>query len=97
MPKLVSRQNASKKFWSCLRIQNSCRAQTCPLLEVISFPRRENDPGCARCAFLPCLRVELMPATVETSEAAILGRVIRPSDGTWSREAAESILKFDFA
>jgi hypothetical protein len=31
-----------------------------------------------------------------TSEAAILSRVIRPESGTWSRQAAESILEFDF-
>jgi hypothetical protein len=31
-----------------------------------------------------------------TSEAAILSRVVRPESGTWSREAAESILEFDF-
>jgi len=34
--------------------------------------------------------------TAETSEAAILSRVIRPERGTWSREAAESILRFEF-
>jgi hypothetical protein len=37
-----------------------------------------------------------MPAASETSEVAILSRVIRPDSGTWSREAAESILEFDF-
>ncbi len=37
-----------------------------------------------------------MAAALETSEAAILSRVIRPDSGTLSREAAESILKFDF-
>ena len=31
-----------------------------------------------------------------TSETAILSRVIKPDNGTWSRAAAESILKFDF-
>lgn len=30
------------------------------------------------------------------SEATILSRVIRPDHGTWSREAAESILHLDF-
>jgi uncharacterized protein YnzC (UPF0291/DUF896 family) len=30
------------------------------------------------------------------SEADILSRVIRPDQGAWSREAAESILEFDF-
>ena len=35
-------------------------------------------------------------ATAETSEAAILSRVIRPDSGKWSKEAAESILRFDF-
>ena len=37
-----------------------------------------------------------MPVAAETTEAAILSRVIRPDHGGWSREAAESILKFDF-
>jgi hypothetical protein len=37
-----------------------------------------------------------MSATAETSEAAILSRVIRPDNGTWSREAAESIMEFYF-
>ena len=37
-----------------------------------------------------------MPAAIETSEAAILSRVIRPDSGKWSRQAAESILEFDF-
>ena len=37
-----------------------------------------------------------MATAAETSEAAILSRVIRPDSGTWSREAAESILRFDF-
>lgn len=32
----------------------------------------------------------------ETSEAAILSRIVRPESGTWSRDAAESILEFDF-
>ena len=31
-----------------------------------------------------------------TSEAAILSRVVRPESGTWSKDAAESILEFDF-
>lgn len=30
------------------------------------------------------------------SEAEILSRVIRPDRGTWSREAAESVLQLDF-
>ena len=36
--------------------------------------------------------------TTETapSEADILSRVIRPDRGTWSKEAAESVLQFDF-
>ena len=39
-----------------------------------------------------------MSAAIETvpSEADILSRVIRPERGAWSREAAESILEFDF-
>ena len=37
-----------------------------------------------------------MLGTTETSEAAILSRVIRPERGTWSKGAAESILRFDF-
>jgi len=37
-----------------------------------------------------------MSAATETSEVAILSRVIRPDSGTWSREAAKSILDFDF-
>ena len=39
-----------------------------------------------------------MSATTETvpSEADILSRVIHPDRGTWSKEAAESILAFDF-
>lgn len=37
-----------------------------------------------------------MPAATETSEAAILSRVIRPKRANWSKEAAESVLKFDF-
>ena len=32
----------------------------------------------------------------EASEAAILSRVIRPESGAWSKEAAQSILEFDF-
>jgi len=35
-------------------------------------------------------------ATTVPSEATILSRVIRPDAGTWSREAAESILRLDF-
>jgi hypothetical protein len=30
------------------------------------------------------------------SEADILSRVIRPDQGTWSKEAAEAVLQFDF-
>ncbi|HEV2393555.1 MAG TPA: hypothetical protein VG146_14480 [Verrucomicrobiae bacterium] len=37
-----------------------------------------------------------MPVAAATSEAAILSRVVRPNTGTWSREAAESLLEFDF-
>jgi hypothetical protein len=37
-----------------------------------------------------------MSIAVEMSEAAILSRIIRPDTGKWSREAAESILEFDF-
>lgn len=37
-----------------------------------------------------------MPVGAGNSEAAILSRVIRPNKGSWSREAAESILEFDF-
>lgn len=39
-----------------------------------------------------------MSAATETvpSEADILSRVIHPDRGTWSKEAAESILAFDF-
>ena len=37
-----------------------------------------------------------MSVVTETSEAAILSRVIRPDSGTWSKEAAESILGFNF-
>jgi len=41
-------------------------------------------------------RNSVMPVAIETSEVAILSRVIRPDSGTWSKEAAESILDFDF-
>ena len=34
---------------------------------------------------------------IETSEAAILSRIIRPESDAWSKDAAESILQFDFA
>ena len=37
-----------------------------------------------------------MSVTTETSEFDILSRVIRPDNGTWSREAAESLLEFGF-
>ena len=37
-----------------------------------------------------------MPVAIETSEAAILSRVIRAEVAEWSKEAAESILDFDF-
>jgi len=37
-----------------------------------------------------------MSVATEASEAAILGRVIRPESGAWSKEAAESMLEFDF-
>jgi len=37
-----------------------------------------------------------MSVSSQTSETAILDRVIRPRNGAWSKEAAESILKFDF-
>ena len=37
-----------------------------------------------------------MRAATETSEVAILSRVIRPDAGTLSRQAAESILELDF-
>ena len=37
-----------------------------------------------------------MAIATETTEATILSRVIEPRRGTWSKEAAESILKFDF-
>jgi hypothetical protein len=37
-----------------------------------------------------------MSVTTETNEPTILSRVIEPRRGTWSKEAAESILKFDF-
>jgi hypothetical protein len=37
-----------------------------------------------------------MSIATESSEATILSRVIEPRRGIWSREAAESILKFDF-
>lgn len=37
-----------------------------------------------------------MSVAIETTEAAILSRVIRPRHGTWSKAAAESILRFDF-
>jgi hypothetical protein len=37
-----------------------------------------------------------MSVAVETSEIAILSRVIRPDSETWSKEAAKSILDFDF-
>ncbi len=37
-----------------------------------------------------------MSGTTETSEAAILSRVIRPDNGAWSKEAAQSVLQFDF-
>jgi hypothetical protein len=38
-----------------------------------------------------------MHTVPETTEVAILSRIIRPGTGSWSRAAAESILKFDFA
>jgi len=37
-----------------------------------------------------------MSGVTQSSEAAILSRVIRPESGTWSRAAAESILDFGF-
>ena len=37
-----------------------------------------------------------MSVAVETSEVAILSRVVRPDSGTWSKEAAKCILGFDF-
>lgn len=39
-----------------------------------------------------------MPAAMDTvpSEADILSRIIRPDRGTWSKEAAEAMLQFDF-
>lgn len=37
-----------------------------------------------------------MPVAAETSEIAILSRVVQPESGSWSREAAESILELDF-
>ena len=37
-----------------------------------------------------------MVAGPQTSDTAILSRVIRPDRGDWSKEAAESILCFDF-
>jgi hypothetical protein len=39
-----------------------------------------------------------MSAATETitSEATILSRIIRPDNGNWSKEAAESLLEFDF-
>lgn len=30
------------------------------------------------------------------SEADILSRIIQPDQGTWSRDAAEAVLRFDF-
>ncbi|MGA2751483.1 MAG: hypothetical protein ABSG59_22175 [Verrucomicrobiota bacterium] len=38
-----------------------------------------------------------MSVSTETCEAAILSRIIRPDRATWSKEAAESILAFDFS
>ncbi|SPE55499.1 conserved hypothetical protein [Verrucomicrobia bacterium] len=38
-----------------------------------------------------------MPLATETTEIAILSRVIRPDRGTWSRAAAQAVLEFDFA
>ena len=37
-----------------------------------------------------------MPGATETSETAILSRIIKPESGTRSKEAARSILQFDF-
>ena len=37
-----------------------------------------------------------MTVAAETSEVAILSRIVCPDRGRWSREAAESILEFDF-
>jgi hypothetical protein len=37
-----------------------------------------------------------MSAAAELSETAILSRIIQPDSGTWSKEAAEAILQFDF-
>jgi hypothetical protein len=39
-----------------------------------------------------------MPTVTDSvpSEADILSRVVQPERGTWSREAAESVLAFDF-
>jgi hypothetical protein len=37
-----------------------------------------------------------MSELTKTSEASILSRVIRPEIGAWSKEAAESLLEFDF-
>ena len=37
-----------------------------------------------------------MPGATEMSETAILSRIIKPESGTWSKEAARSILQFGF-
>lgn len=37
-----------------------------------------------------------MSAQLESSEAAILSRVIQPDSGDWSRAAAEAILRLGF-
>ena len=37
-----------------------------------------------------------MSASLEFSEAAILGRVFRPDSADWSPDAAEAILKLEF-
>ena len=37
-----------------------------------------------------------MSVLADASEAAILGRIIRPETGSWTKDAAESILRFNF-
>ena len=37
-----------------------------------------------------------MSTVLDSSEAAILGRVIRPDDGDWPRDAAKAILDLGF-
>ena len=44
----------------------------------------------------PCVTKQTMSAQLESSEAAILSRVILPDAGDWPQAAAEAILRIGF-